>query len=288
MDGSGSTLKALHPKALRELAGLRVFREGFYKDLNIGLAIDYMHRRFVAPVARHVDLSTAVMADCAAGIGTTSFAFLLAGGKKTIMSDFDEELIEVMRRMAELMDVADRCEFIHGKFQDLKFAPDSIDIFASIDTLEHVGGENIARCIDLMASAAKQAIVFSTPNAIFPIIAHDTFLPLAHWLPLPLIKRYAAAFGRSDREQGNSFVKPWQLRPIMRKFRPVSRFVTFETIAEFDAFYPHYLPYRPEENERWREAPKRGQRLLQRGLAALAGNHSYALAPSLASVWLRK
>jgi hypothetical protein len=48
------------------------------------------------------------------------------------------------------------------------------------------------------------------------------------------------------------------------------------------------MPYGANEAQRYRTAPKRGQRALHRALAMALGRYSFALAPSLASVWLRR
>jgi hypothetical protein len=173
-------------------------------------------------------------------------------------------------------------------FERLTLDSDSVDIFASVETLEHVGGDNIRACIEIMARAARQAVLVTTPNFIFPMVAHDTHLPFAHWLPAALRRPYAHAFGRAHRDRGNAFVKPWQLRPLRRKFRSVTRYQTFATANEFRELYPYYLPYGTDEQRRYRQKPAVGLTLLHRMLGAAFGSRAYALAPNLAAVWIRQ
>ena len=269
-------------------ADIPYLRDGIYRDLDVPLTLDYMTRRYVVPVGRHVDLATATVADCAAGFGWLSFAFLLAGARRAILLDTDEPRLAAARALAGRLGLLRRCEFIVARLQDAPLAPDSADIFASIETLEHVGGENIASCVAAIARCARQAVVVTTPNFLFPVVSHDTRLPIAHWLPPRLRQVYARAAGRGAEDDGNTFLKPWHLLPLARKFRPVSRYQTFETLAEFNQFYPHYLPYGANDLSRHRNAPKRGQPILHAVLARTLGRWSFALAPNVASVWLRR
>jgi len=271
-----------------EIAYLRDYDCGIYRDLDIELTLDYMHRRFIAPLAAHIDISTASLLDCASGFGWLAFAYLLAGGRHATLVDMDAPRLEAARAIARQLGVEKRCTFRTEPIQDIDLPDDAIDIFASIETLEHVGRENVAASVRNMARLAKRAVILTTPNFLFPIVAHDTELPLAHWLPAGLRRRYAAAKGRTHLDRGNHFLVPWDLVPLAAKFRPATRFQTFATQADYDRFYPHYMPYGSNQAQRFRAAPKRGQRALHRVLAALLGRWSFTLAPSLASIWLRR
>lgn len=276
---------------LRAIAGityLRNYDDGIYRDLDIELTLDYMRRRFVAPLSRYIAIGEASLVDCASGFGWLGFAYLLAGGKHAVLVDLDARRLDASREIADLIGVSDRCSFLADRIQDIALNDDGADIFASVETLEHVGRENVRASLVNMARIAKSAVVLTTPNFLFPVVAHDTELPLAHWLPGRLRARYAAIAGRADLDRGNRFLRPWQLAPLLPKFRPVSRFQTFATREDYDRFYPHYMPYGPRQVRRWRAAPRAGQRALQTTLARTLGIWSFALAPNLASVWLRR
>lgn len=275
-------------RAIARIGYLRNYDDGIYRDLDIELTLDYMRRRFVAPLSRHIAIEEASLVDCASGFGWLGFAYLLAGGKHAVLVDLDARRLDAAREIAELVGVTERCSFVTDRIQDIALADDGADIFASVETLEHVGPENVRPSLVNMARIAKRAVVLTTPNFLFPVVAHDTELPFAHWLPTRVRRRYAAAAGRAELDRGNRFLRPWQLAPLLAKFRPVSRFQTFATREEYDRFYPHYMPYGPRQVRRWRAAPRAGQRALQTTLAGVFGTWSFALAPNLASLWLRR
>jgi hypothetical protein len=86
----------------------------------------------------------------------------------------------------------------------------------------------------------------------------------------------------------NAFLSARDLRPMReRGFRPVSKYQTFPTYAEFESFYPHYLPYGESEQDRYRSKPKPGLATYVRLSGMLAGRSSFAFAPNLASIWVR-
>jgi len=260
--------------------------DSFYRDLDVDKTLDYMRRRYVEPLRQIVDISQSSLADCAAGFGWLSFAYLQAGGRRAILVDPDGPRLEKAAKIAEGLGLADRCEFHCCFMQELDIAP--ADIFASIETLEHVGAKNIKPCIEALAAKAKRAVILATPNRWFPWVAHDTGLPLAHWMPLGLRTRYALAAGRGDRERTNTFVSPGDLGPLRRRgFRPVSKYQTFATYEEFLRFYPHYLPYGDKPAARIRAAAKPGLAAWVKAAGALAGTGSYAIAPNLSSIWVR-
>jgi ubiquinone/menaquinone biosynthesis C-methylase UbiE len=275
-------------RAIAEIDYLRDYDEGIYRDLDVELTLDYMRRRFVAPLARHVEIGTASLLDCASGFGWLAFAFLLAGGKHAVLVESDERRLDAARAIARHLGVEQRCSFLTDRLQDIAIADDGIDIFASIETLEHVGRENVRASLRNMARIARKAVVLTTPNFLFPVVAHDTELPFAHWLPGGLRRPYARAAGRAGLDRGNHFLMPWNLAPLTAKFRPVTSYQTFASRDEYNRFYPHYLPYGPTPVRRWRAAPRSGQSAMQIALAKLFGAWSFALAPNLASVWLRR
>jgi ubiquinone/menaquinone biosynthesis C-methylase UbiE len=289
--GENNGVALLDDDTLKAIAGieyLRDYDDGIYRDLDIELTLDYMRRRFVVPLSRHVEIGNATLLDCASGFGWLAFAYLLSGGKHAVLVELDQRRLDAARAIAGCLGVEKRCSFLGDRIQDIAIASDGVDIFASIETLEHVGSENVRASLRNIARIARQAVVLTTPNFLFPIVAHDTELPFAHWLPAPLRRRYAKAAGRAALDRGNHFLMPWDLAPLAAKFRPVSRYQTFASREEYERFYPHYLPYGPKQVRRWRDAPRSGQRAMHLALGKVLGPYSFALAPNLASIWLRR
>jgi ubiquinone/menaquinone biosynthesis C-methylase UbiE len=289
--GENAGVALLDDDTLRAIAAidyLRDYDDGIYRDLDVELTLDYMRRRFVVPLSRHVEIGTASLLDCASGFGWLAFAYLLSGGSHAVLVELDPHRLDAARAIARLLGVERRCSFLGDRLQDIAIASDGIDVFASIETLEHVGRENVRTSLRNMARIARKAVVLTTPNFLFPAVAHDTELPFAHWLPAGLRHRYAAAAGRAALDRGNHFLMPWDLAPLAAKFRPVTRYQTFASREEYERFYPHYMPYGPKQPRRWRDAPRSGQRTMQIALARMLGPWSFALAPNLASIWLRR
>lgn len=281
-------MRLISPPHARQIRALGHLAEGNYPNLDIDGTIDFMTRRYVTPMAQRYDLSEVTLADGAAGYGWLSIAFLLRGGREAILIDPDRERLESAAEICHILGIANRCRFINRTLQDTGLESDSVDIFASIETLEHVGRPNIRNCLSEIARITKSLVVLTTPNRLFPVVAHDTKLPFAHWLPRPLRRLYARPFGRLPMEKGNRFLAPWDLQPLTQKFEPDSRIATFRTLDELKRFYPHYLPYGSDPAHRLRQRPNPLLWRYQTVIAALLSTRSYWLSPNLASVWIRR
>jgi hypothetical protein len=287
-DGNGRAMRHVNPPHARQIRALPHLADGIYRDLDIDGTVDFMTRRYLAPIAQRFDLGEVTLADCAAGYGWLSIAFLLRGGKDAILIDPDAERLASAKEICRILGLANRCRFLNRPLQDTGLESDSVDIFASIETLEHVGRGNVGDCVREIARVTRGLVLVTTPNRLFPVVAHDTGLPFAHWMPRPLRRVYASPFGRLPLEHGNRFLAPWDLRPLAAKFVPDSRFTTFRTVDELKRFYPHYLPYGADSARRTRHRPNPLLLRYQMMIAALLRTHAYWLAPNLASVWVRR
>src|SRR6185437_760603 len=101
-------------KAISEIPYLRAYDDGIYRDLDI----------------------EATLLDCASGFGWLAFAYLLAGGKHAVLVELDRQRLDATHDIARLLGVEDRCSFLSDRIQDLPLSDDSVDIFASVETLE--------------------------------------------------------------------------------------------------------------------------------------------------------
>jgi hypothetical protein len=275
----------MDPSLAEAIHNVPYYRESMYSDLDIAQTIEYMRKRFVIPMQNHADISELCLVDCAAGFGWLSFSYLLYGGQRAILCDMDCKRLEAAREMARILEINHRCEFICRPMNLLEFDPQSVGIFASIETLEHVGNQHIDECIRVMVGATKRLIILTTPNKLFPVIRHDTKIPFAHWLPKDLRRRYVRLFGRHDRA-GNDFVSPLRLKPLRTHFKPVSTVLTFPSLAAWEASYPYHSPYGTKD--RLRARPPVWLKAWYMLLAALLREHAYLLSPNLCSIWARK
>lgn len=260
---------------------------GVYADLDWDATLDYMARRYIQPLRQHCDISRMHLADCAAGFGWFSYAYLLAGGLHATLIDSDFPRLQDARAIAAKLGLLERCSFVFATLESLPFKEDFFDIFASVETLEHVGKPNIAACVNSLVRCTRQCILLTTPNACFPVVAHDTRLPFAHWLPKPWRRVYAGYCGRLDMDEGSDFLSPADLAPLRAQFQPVARFQTFNSYPEFVHFYPHYLPYGPQQY-RQRARPSLPLRCFVFTVGSVFGRQAYRFSPNLSNIWLRK
>lgn len=236
-------------------------------------------------LVKRLDIKKATVADGAAGFGWLSFAFLQAGAKKAFLIEPDQHRLEASQEIAKILGVYNQCEFVPELLQNIDFAADSVDVFASIETLEHVTKPNVNICLNNIAHSTREVVLLTTPNRLFPVVAHDTRLPFAHWMPAGLRKPYAQIFKKRDKDSGNYFLAPWDLNPLYQKFKPDAAYTMFSSIEEFDEFYPHYIPYLTKHN---RERPSAAYRLFVNIVGHLFSNYAFTVSPNLATVWVRR
>ncbi|MEO5374844.1 MAG: class I SAM-dependent methyltransferase [Alphaproteobacteria bacterium] len=258
--------------------------DSMYNHLDAARVLDYMKDRYVDAMARRIDIRGATLCDCASGYGWLCFAFLLSGGGHATFVEVNRNKLVASQRMAEVLGLADRCTFTDEGMESLSYPDRHFDIFATIETLEHVGRPNIAASIRNTVRLADRMIILTTPNLTFPLDFHDTHLPFAHWLPKPVRRHYAGRFG-CDRTTFNDFVGPWELAPLFREFRPVTRVITFDSLKTWEASYPFYSPY---GTVGWKRRPPLALKAYYAMSATLLGNFAFLINPSLCSVWVRR
>ena len=181
-----------------------------------------------------------------------------------------------------------RMQFIHSAVQDIALPNDGTDVFVSIETLEHVGRENIKPALKNIRRIAAKGVLVTTPNKYFPVIAHDTQLPFIHWLPPRNRRPISRLFHREKADQGNEFVSPLDLRILLDKFRPDASCLTFQDFEEYLAHYPIYLPYGSNPKSRWKEKPSKGKMIYYWLTSSIFKNNAYWVMPSLTCLFVKR
>lgn len=204
--------------------------------------LDYFLKMYVIPLKKNLDISKSVLLDCGCGTGFLSHSYLLAGGRHVIAADYNPVMVKAATQIGEALGVSGKVDYINCSLVDLPFPDKSVDALTSIETLEHVGEQRYT-AVSEMNRVTKSVIMLSTPNLWFPVIAHDTRLPFAHWLPLSIRAKYAALFGRADRNKNNLFISPRKLKAGLSDFERTSKILMFDNLQEWQATYPLYLPY---------------------------------------------
>lgn len=279
-------LEPISQAEINHIKAIPYLQNSIYRDLDIAATLDFFVRRYVRPLSKLFDISQASVIDCGAGYGWFSFAYLLAGGKEAVAADVDPLRLQAGTEISHILGIKQKMSFIHAPIQDLPLNKDEVDIFVSIETLEHVGKTNIRPALVRIRDVASQGILITTPNKLFPAIAHDTRLPIAHWLPASIRQPYAKLFGRQNMNANNDFLSPLDVRVFMDKFRPISSCLTFQDFASFKAHYPFYLPY--DIPNRWQHHPGILKSAYYKGASMLLGRFSYWVMPSLSRIFVRK
>ncbi len=279
---SDFTVSTVQQTAIGQVNGLSGNRE--HNTLSVADTLHYMATLYVTPLQSHIQIKNAVLCDCAAGFGWLSFAFLLSGGARAILVEPHAGKLSAARELAEILGVADRCEFRSDLLQGLDLPDKSVDVFASVETLEHVGRANIAAAVANMDRITRQAIILTAPNQLSPLVSHDARVPFSHWLPIAWRSGFCRIFGVRHREF-NHFPTPWHLRRLRQRFQPQAKTLIFEDHRAWRDHYPVYSPY---GGGVWKHAPPVWLSLYLRLTSALLGRHAYWICPNLANIWVAR
>ncbi len=272
---------------IQEIKSLPYFQESIYANLDIEGTLDFFIRRYINPLSKHFDISTTTALDCGTGFGWFSIAYLMEGGKSVIAVDLDQDRLNEAKNIADIFSVSNRIEFIAAAIQDIPLVENSVDIFISIETLEHVGKENIKSALLQISDIASRGVLITTPNKFFPVIAHDTRLPFIHWLSPRKRGKYAKLFGRESWDHGNDFVSPSNLRILFEKFEPSSSCLTFADYKSYISHFPFYLPYGSDQQKRFHNRPSLLKAIYYWIVSKILGNYSYWLMPSLSHIFVK-
>jgi 2-polyprenyl-3-methyl-5-hydroxy-6-metoxy-1,4-benzoquinol methylase len=216
-----------------QLAAIRAidhFRHSEYIGLDLNRVLEEYARDFVRPLLRLAGPPRSV-ADIGAGYGWLGLAFALTTDAAVTIVEYDAGRLVAARRIAEVLGVDGRIEWVQGSIADLPLAERSMDAVYCVEVIEHTGVR--AEFVRQLCRISRDVVVITTPNKLFPVINHDTALPFCHWLPLRLRDAYAGAFRRRHRQDNNRFWSPSALLGSVAGFERVSRFMQFQTFAEY-------------------------------------------------------
>lgn len=275
----------LSPEQLKAIDAVPGFRDGPYGFLEPIGTLAYFQKKYVACLSALRNLNELTVADCGSGYGWNALALGLGGAKRVLGFDFNPQAVQVANGLARALRVDDRVEFRHASITELPLEPLSVDAFFCIETLEHLFGK-APQALREVARATRDVILVTTPNKWFPMIAHDTRLPFAHWLPKGLRDVYARALRREEDNENNVFVSPREIIRGLRDFRLTSRFLGFPSFSEYAKIYPHYLPYMGRRKSMTRDL-RGSKRAGYRVLAGFGGQACFHLLPSLTGIFRR-
>ena len=222
------------------------------------------------------------IADIGTGYGWLAIAFALHTKADIVAVDMNEERLVAARELAAIMGVSpDRIEWLGGSVDRLPFGDREIDATYCIEVIEHAG--DTAPVVRDLARVTSNLLTITTPNRSFPIIHHDTRLPMCHWLPPGRLRDiYARAFGRLEMQDNNRFWSGRRLLSSLPEFERVSTTLQFPSFAAYRGAQDQLDPQR----QRYGRALGGMQEMYYRA-ASVAGRRSIHVMPNLASTLRR-
>jgi 2-polyprenyl-3-methyl-5-hydroxy-6-metoxy-1,4-benzoquinol methylase len=265
---------------------LKSYHKSQYSNIDSKKTLSYMKKRYINPVKYHLhDLNNLSVFDCGCGHGWLGFSYILNGASKAILCDVDRNRLNLSKKIAKILKIYNKCEFICKPMEMLDASKYSVDIFTCVETLEHVGESNIDSCIRFICRVTNKLIIITTPNKLFPIVMHDSMVPFAHWFPKNIRKEYVKMFGRIDNDL-NDFVSPCQLNTLKIKFAPSSKVLTFPTFDDWEKSYPFESPY--NVGNRFKHKAPWFLKYYYKLSQFIFGYNSYMISPNLCSLWIKK
>ena len=211
--------------------------------LDFNAALNFYRKRYVVPLMDFTEITAdTTIVDAGAGSGWLAFAIALSTPAKVIAVEPQQDLVQLGQDCAQLLGIADRVDYRCGSLgSPLPLRDAEADITMCIEVLEHVNRSPAA--VRDLCRVSKEWIVLTTPNLQFPAVAHDTRLPFAHWMPIPMRKAYARVAGKNPNMDHNLFWSAAALDKLMPEFERKSSFLHYKDLQAFSDTHPFYMPY---------------------------------------------
>jgi S-adenosylmethionine-dependent methyltransferase len=160
--------------------------------------------QFVPWIDRHTPFSGSSVIEVGCGSGSATVA-MAEQGAKVFAIDVHKEALEAAKLRARAHRVTS-VSFVEGNAQELKkLVPDGkFDLIVFVAVLEHMNYEerkNSLRAAWEILPKGKHIVITETPNRLWFVDGHTSYLPFFHWLPDDL------AFEYSDRSSRHPFNK---------------------------------------------------------------------------------
>ena len=244
-----NTLGNIPSTKIEEIQNIEYLKCSCYSGVEPIEAISHFYKRYINPLENYIDLDKVILADCGCGYGWLAFAFILSGGKYALCIDPDFRRLEAAKEISEILNIDEKIAFICASISHLPFLDQTITVFASIETLQHIwyNGKPSKRLtrkgIQEMSRVTQKYIIVKTPNNWFPIDHHDTGLPFAHWLPQVIRTMYAKLFHRTKYEYTNRFISHRFLEKYLKEFKLITSFRCYSDVDEWIRNRPVYSPH---------------------------------------------
>jgi SAM-dependent methyltransferase len=214
------------------------------------------------------------------------FAYLKHGGKFAYGLDVHDFSVESSRKIARILSMDKRCRFDVGDIEDLPFDDRSIDIFTSLETLEHVNRQK--KALWEIARVTKGYIVIATPNRFYPKDTHNTGMVFGNYFPKSVRRAYVRLKGKEDDLHTMTRVmSPLSIERGLKGFRVISQIETFDSLEDWDGSRPYYMPYGMGKNRYRPRISRRRYRMVSR-IHSLIGNNIRYILPNYCAILKRR
>ena len=265
--------------------------EGKYqytKDSDPEKIIEYYEKNIIQPLKKRTTIGNKILLDVSSGFGWMVFAYIKQGGKFAYGVDIHKFSVESSKKIAKILKLDKKCKFSMGNIEKLKFKNKSIDIVSSLETLEHVKKQKLA--LEEIDRVAKNFVVITTPNGIFPKDIHDSGMLLGNYLPKFVRRVYIKITKKTDcLDAMTKVMTPFTIEHKLKNFKIVSKILSFDSFSEWLNSRPHYFPY---GNGRNKYVPKINKKSLKYKIFRVAylifGAKIRYLLPDYCAVFQRK
>ena len=256
-----------------QISKIQKILDNFGKNyINIEGSIEWFEKVYIKQISKIININNKILCDCACGYGWLTFAYILNGANnRAVCIDMDRELLHNVKNISDILGVSDRMTFILGDIAKLPLKQKCIDIFATIETLEHVGDNpdlqmkyyarkdkdmiismfNKQRELQLIAleeirRVTSEAVIIATPNKFYFKDVHDTGLKFVHLIPRYMGIKYSLRYskeGYSHAPLHSRFISHYELENKLHDFNLVTPFFCCKNVEEYQQLFPTYYPY---------------------------------------------
>lgn len=274
--------KLISEDMIHDIRKVAYFARSQYSQPEIAETLAFYTNRFVRQLFDFTSVNNnTVIVDVGAGFGWLSMAFVYSTKAQVIAIDANEARLAAGKQIANILGVGNKIDWLSGTLGHLPLGEQEADVVYCVEVLEHTNKSTVA--VSDLCRVSKDLIILTTPNQWFPVIAHDTWLPFNHWLPIRMRRIYAKLFNRNNREYSNLFWSPFSLSENIVEFKAVSKWLHYVSYKKFKDTFPFYLPYGKGEYVKKLTFTKR----LCYAIVSRFGIYSHWLLPSLSYVFRR-
>lgn len=225
-----------------KILSLLIGKNQYTNESDLNKIIEYFEKYYINPLKKRTSIKDKVLLDVSCGFGWMVFAFLKQGGKFAYGVDIEKFPVESSKKIARILKLDKKCKFSIRNIEKLRFKNKSMDIFSSIETLEHVKNQKSA--LNEINRVAKEFIIIATPNGLFPKDTHNSGMFFGNYFPKFIRRVYMKIKKKEDDlDYMTKVMNPFTIEHGLKDFEVVSKIHSFNSLSEWVNSMPYYSPY---------------------------------------------